>query len=169
MLCCEATSPGPAFSSRQSASFRMPFLAPSVFPHPLRLHIVLKALHDKPYNPTSGWDTPLHILIPTGLSLLQARKQDPNGKGKGVSVNLCVLPRFPPQLRIVQTTKTDEELTRPNVKLSTLSIKTVSKSHFFPSNTCLHNKGLEEGNPNLTWHCSLYRLCNQPHWIQKRQ
>ena len=63
-----------------------------------------------------------------------------------------------------------KKLLGPNVKPLIITYKnTVSESHFLPSNTYLHSKGLEVGNLHLTWCCSSGLLCNHAHLIQKCQ
>ena len=110
----------------------------------------------------------LHMSIPTGLKISPGQVARHKSHRLGKSVHPCLL--FPnSQLKIHQMTKM-KKLLGPNVKPLIITYKNmVSKSHFLPSNTYLHSKGLEVGNLHLTWCCSSGLLCNHAHRIQKCQ
>lgn len=108
------------------------------------------------------------MSIPTGLKISPGQVARHKSHMLGKFVHPCLL--FPnSQLKIQQMTKM-KKLLGPNVKPLIITYKnTVSKSHFLPSNTYLHSKGLEVGNLHLTWCCSSGLLCNHVHQIQKCQ
>jgi len=108
------------------------------------------------------------MSIPSGLKISPGQVARPTSHRLGKSVHPCLL--FPnSQVKTHQMTKM-KKLLGPNVKPLIITYKnTVSESHFLPSNTYLHSKGLEVGNLHLTWCCSSGLLCNHAHRIQKCQ